>query len=357
MGKRSWPLQTVVHEGLSNLRFNRLRSALHFVIIVVVVFVGGYTALDASDTADLRAEIDRRAGRDAGVIVAANSDLRTVDASSCAAIGLNPHIIRAGAVLDQRIVTTSLGVSFPLLAVTDGYLEVAADEPIAASDSLSPGILLADELAVELGVAEGSFVEFDDQIVSITAVIRSDIRDSALTRAGFQIVPAVGKGSACAIEGEPGMRSFLDAETAALLGRHSGNSFTFFVADKDLFKPPSSSATRSSALVGLIALAAILLLSHRIRSGELAVYTASGCSGLDRWWLIVVEALPVLVAATITAMVGLALVSGERRTTHATLVIGLMDAGVSGCACLVLISAVAAVPFRGSLLSRLKDRT
>lgn len=100
-----------------------------------------------------------------------------------------------------------------------------------------------------------------------------------------------------------------------------------------------------------------LLVHRRFRNAEAALYTANGCRALDRWWLAVSEAAPTLIIATTLSAAIVTALGDHQHASRTALTDGLEGTTAAACIALALTALIAAIPFRGSLLARLKDRT
>lgn len=354
---RSWPLGTLAREGLANSHVNPLRTFVLFGALLLSITLVGLQELDQTVRAENAAEADRRAGRDVAALVSPSTDLATIDAASCAAIGDTPGIIRAGAVLSRQTVTSTTGVSFPLYTVTPGVLEIFADTHVDPSVTTSPTVVLSSALASELSLEPGHYIGIRDRTLLVAAVATTDLRDPTLGRAAFVVEAPYGRGTSCLIEGTQGTRTALASLFASVLERQPDATFAPYLSDSDLLRPDSSRADARAIFAAAVIVVLSLLIRRRFSTAEAALYAAHGCGSLDRWWLALTEAAPALfLAATLSA----AIVTGQGDNQAASRK-ALTDAieGVGGAACtaLAIIGLVAAIPYRGSLLSRLKDRT
>jgi hypothetical protein len=353
---RTWRFATLASEGLSNARSNALRTLTLFCAFTLATAVVGYRELSQTHMTEQLTERDRRAGRDSAALNSPTTDIPIIDASSCIAIGNTPGVIRNGAILNRTTATTSLGVSFPLYAVTPGLLDISSDTNVGIIGSTNPSLILSTALAQELAVAPGRHLTVDNQILEIAAVVPSSVRDPGLDRAAFVLSPPTSRAISCVIEGHPGTRSQLSAMFASLLDRQPDATFTFYVAEKDLYHHPYSPQRYADFLGIATFVLLVLLINRRFRSAELALYTANGCGFLDRWWLTIIEAIPVVPAAAVSS----ALITGVgdyQGVSRAALTDGVEGASLAACAAFILVAAIAVLPFRGSLLARLKDRT
>jgi hypothetical protein len=356
--KRSWPLGTLAREGLANSRVNPLRTFVLFGALFLSITLVGMQELDQTVRAENAAEADRRAGRDVAALVSPSTDLATIDAASCAAIVDTPGIIRAGAVLARRTVTSTTGVSFPLYTVTPGVLEIFVDAHLDPSvTTTSPTVVLSSALASELSLEPGQYISIRDRTLLVAAVASTDVRDPTLGRAAFAVAAPYGHGTSCLIEGTQGTRTALASLFASVLERQPDATFAPYLSDNDLLRPDSSRTDVLAIFAAAVILVLSLLIRRRFSTAEAALYAAHGCRPLDHWWLALTETAPALfLAATWSA----AIVTGlghSQAASRKALTDGLEGVGGAACTALAIIGLVAAIPYRGSLLSRLKDRT
>jgi len=259
--QRSWLLGTLASEGLANSRLNPLRTFVLFGALAFSIALVGLHELDQTARAENAAEADRRAGRDVAALVSPSTDLATIDAASCAAIGDTPGIIRAGAVLARRTVTSNTGVSFPLYTVTLGLLDIAADNNLDPSVTAAPTVILSNALANELALGPGRYITIQDRTLLVDAVATTDLRDPALARAAFVVAPPLGHGTSCVLEGVLGTRTVLSSLFASVLDRQPDATFTFYISDNDLHH----AGDLRTDFTAVVAAAVILMLSLLIR--------------------------------------------------------------------------------------------
>lgn len=355
--RRSWLLGTVAREGLANARLNPLRTFALLSSLTVAFTLIGLRELNYTATAEDTAEADRRAGRDVGTLISPSTDTATIDTASCVAIADTPGINRVGAVLAQHTVTSNVGVSFPLYTVTPGLLDIATDTHLDLPAATAPSVVLSNALAGELGVTPGRHIIIDDRTFLVTAVASTELRNPALARAAFVLAPPVGYSTSCVVEGVRGTRAVLSSLFASILYRRPDATFAVYVSDKDLHHPDTIPGRSTDVLAAAAFVILTLLVHRRFRSAEAAVYTANGCRALDRWWLAITEATPTLIVGSALSAAIVTGVGDHLHASHTALTDGLEGTAAAACIALVLIALVATIPFGGSLLARLKDRT
>jgi len=247
-----------------------------------------------------------------------------VNATACEALNRIAGVVTAGAYRRTSDVHLAQEPNdpVPVFEVTAGMLDT-----LTLSRPPTLGVLLGTGLAREIGVQpEIAVLKEPTATWPVDTVADGSARIPELTRSIMTLVPATGLFDTCVVEYERIRPRDADSIVLALegdagrnvsIGTLSGVPIDRVVNPNDRLL--TESATQPLAVAGLICLLTGLV-SFRLRRREFTVLAFSGFGRPSRLLIMVAEAVPLLLGAVATALVGTRLLEPGLNSRLCTLI-------------------------------------
>lgn len=272
-----WHPSELVREILANLAARPLQSVGAALLAAAVLVGVGLSELSSATSIDATA---------AGLVASGSTTARiatttgaALPAAACARLDGQHGIVAAGGI---GAATTVEAASSPSL----GFPEAAAVGnlvgALSGGSSAPPGagLVLSDELASQLGVVPGSYLDIRGRAVRVAAVAALGARDPFFGRLALAPSAPVGTVQACYVQVATGEYA---SALPSLLGAFPGVSgltiSTVLPTTPGVPTPAADWAGRLSRfawVAGGVVLGAVFLLASRARHHELAVYVVTG---------------------------------------------------------------------------------
>lgn len=167
----------------------------------VVLILAGVALITTDQLVAHQIRTDHRDFVDSGATTWIVSSEGNVDAHRCESLAQAGLVEDAGAIRlsETRVAARLPSTELRIFEGTSGILSVLKASPQTGVGT-APSIVLADDLAVALGLVTGQSIEFqggENAVVSALYSLPEEVQDSQLLNSGIVLAPAIGSWDAC----------------------------------------------------------------------------------------------------------------------------------------------------------------
>lgn len=272
-----WRPGELLAEILANLQARPLQSVAATLLVAAVLVGVGLSELSSATSIDTMASGLVASGSTTARI--ATTSGAALPAAACARLEGQRGVVAAGGIGAATTVeaASSPSLGFPEAPAVGNLVGALSGQSSAPAGA---GLVLSDELASQLGVVPGSYLEIEGRAVRVAAVAALGARDPFFGRLALVPSAPVGTVQACYVQVSTGDYA---SALSSLLGAFPGVSgltiSTVLPPTPGVPTPATDWADRLSRfawVAGGAVLGALLLLASRARRHELAVYVVTG---------------------------------------------------------------------------------
>ncbi|MDR1999175.1 MAG: hypothetical protein LBQ06_04435 [Frankiaceae bacterium] len=336
-------------------------------LVVVLILVGaglGAGALDMTAWRDAHnLQVTQESLGSLVIRISAGDDSATVSAAACLQLGASTGVRAAGGVGAGTLMhtSTSPGLGFRVLPAVGQVARVLAGTGAAAVPA-GPGVVIADDLASQMGLAAGSWAVIDGALTTVAAVLPLGRRDPRMGRVALSPgAPAAGL-TACYVE-------FADAYAMQALAGQLPGLFAatanlqlkrMFATGTGIPDPQRLWSARPARYLYLplgIGAALIYLLVVRARRNEHAIYLVTGASRPEAALMILICGHALVLASLGISAAWLALLARLWQVPGYGLQLGLLAAARAHLVALAALPLSIGWLARANLHRLLRERT